>query len=50
MEHNIILDDIESKLRIIIRKPQEGKTTICITDIINDISKNYHIILINCKI
>lgn len=37
--------EIESKLSLVVRKPQEGKTTICITSIVNDKSKNIHIVL-----
>jgi len=37
--------EIESKLSLVVRKPQEGKTTICITNIVNDKSKNIHIVL-----
>lgn len=36
--------DIESKLSLIVRKPQEGKTFICINNIVEDI-KNIHIVL-----
>ena len=37
--------EIESKLSLVVRKPQEGKTTICITSIVNDKRKNIHIVL-----
>jgi len=37
--------EIESKLSLVVRKPQEGKTTICITGITRDNSKNIHIVL-----
>lgn len=37
--------EIESKLSLVVRKPQEGKTTICITSIVNDKSKNIHVVL-----
>ena len=40
-----IADEGESKLSLVIRKPQEGKTFICITRIIKDQSKNIHIVL-----
>jgi hypothetical protein len=45
MSDNFSNDEIESKLSLVIRKPQEGKTTICITSITNDTSKNIHIVL-----
>jgi len=38
------VNDIESKLSLIVRKPQEGKTFICIKNIVEDI-KNIHIVL-----
>ena len=38
-------NEIESKLSLVVRKPQEGKTFICITSITNDTSKNIHIVL-----
>ena len=38
------INDIESKLSLIIRKPQEGKTFICIKNILED-NKNIHIVL-----
>jgi hypothetical protein len=47
MSHNTynIDEECESKLSLVIRKPQEGKTYICITNITNDRSKNIHIVL-----
>lgn len=45
MSDNFSNDEIESKLSLVVRKPQEGKTTICITSITNDTSKNIHIVL-----
>ena len=44
IDYNIPEDD-DSKLSLVIRKPQEGKTFICITTIVNDVSKNIHIVL-----
>lgn len=38
-------DQEESKLGIVIRKPQEGKTFICITKIIADRTRNIHIVI-----
>jgi hypothetical protein len=37
--------EVESKLSLVVRKPQEGKTTICITNIVRDESKTIHIVL-----
>jgi hypothetical protein len=45
MSTRISSEEIENKLSLVIRKPQEGKTLICITSIINDLSKNIHIVL-----
>ena len=45
MSDNFTTEEIESKLSLVIRKPQEGKTSICITSITNDTSKNIHIVL-----
>jgi len=45
MSDNISIYEIESKLSLVVRKPQEGKTTICINSITNDKSKNIHIVL-----
>ena len=45
MSDNLTNFEIESKLSLVVRKPQEGKTTICITSIVNDKSKNIHIVL-----
>ena len=36
-------EEYESKLSLVIRKVQEGKTYICITNITNDRTKNIHI-------
>jgi hypothetical protein len=38
-------EELESKLSLIIRKPQEGKTFICITNIVEDTARNVHIVL-----
>lgn len=38
-------DDIENKLSLVVRKPQEGKTFICISNITKDITKNIHLVL-----
>ncbi len=38
-------DEFENKLSLIVRKPQEGKTFICITSIISDITQDIHIVL-----
>ena len=40
-----IEEERESKLSLVIRRVQEGKTTICITDITKDTTKNIHIVL-----
>lgn len=42
---DITIDEIESKLRLVIRKPQEGKTFICIHSIICDTSLDIHFVL-----
>jgi hypothetical protein len=38
-------EEVENKLSLVVRKPQEGKTSICIASITNDRSKNIHIVL-----
>lgn len=38
-------EEIDSKLSLVIRKPQEGKTFICISNIVNDKKRNIHIVL-----
>jgi hypothetical protein len=43
--NNIVEEEFESKLSLVIRKVQEGKTHICITNITNDRTKNIHIVL-----
>jgi hypothetical protein len=40
-----VLDETESKLSLVIRKPQEGKTFICINKITQDTSRNIHVVL-----
>lgn len=46
MSDYVALEDFESKLSIVVRKPQEGKTFICINSIICDINKkNIHIVM-----
>jgi hypothetical protein len=45
MSDYIDIDEVENKLSIIVRKPQEGKTFICITSIVRDHSKDIHIVL-----
>jgi len=45
MSEYILEEYIENKLSLVVRKPQEGKTLICITSIINDTSRNVHIVL-----
>jgi len=45
MSDVITADEMESKLSLVVRKPQEGKTTICITNITKDKTKNIHIVL-----
>lgn len=45
MSDFITNDEIENRFSLVVRKPQEGKTFICITNIINDKRKNIHIIL-----
>jgi hypothetical protein len=42
--YNAVEPDI-NKLSLVIRKPQEGKTFICINKITRDISRNIHIVL-----
>ena len=44
MSDNLSFDEVESKLSLVIRKPQDGKTFICITNIIND-KKSIHIVM-----
>jgi hypothetical protein len=39
------INEFESKLSLVVRKPQEGKTYICITNITNDKTHNIHIVL-----
>jgi hypothetical protein len=38
-------EEIETKLSLVIRKPQEGKTFICINSIVGDSSQDIHIVL-----
>ena len=38
-------EDLENKFSLVIRKPQEGKTFICISNITTDKKKNIHIVL-----
>ena len=45
MSEYITDDDFETKLSLVVRKPQEGKTFICISNITKDITKNIHIVL-----
>ena len=45
MSDYIDIDEVENKLSIVVRKPQEGKTFICITSIVTDYSKDVHIVL-----
>ena len=45
MSDYITDDDIENKLSLVVRKPQEGKTFICISKITMDTTKNIHIVL-----
>ena len=45
MSDYLTTEEQESKLGLVIRKPQEGKTSICVTSIVKDKSKNIHIIL-----
>ena len=45
MSTRISSEEIENKISLVIRKPQEGKTLICISSIINDLSNNIHIVL-----
>ena len=40
-----IEEDFDNKFSLVVRKPQEGKTFICISNITTDISKNIHIVL-----
>lgn len=39
------VEDFVNKLNLIVRKPQEGKTFICISNITNDKTRNIHIVL-----
>ena len=43
--HDVVDEEFESKLSLVIRKVQEGKTYICITNITNDRTKDIHIVL-----
>lgn len=46
MSDNFTADEIENKLSLVVRKPQEGKTSICIKYITDDLfSNNIHIVL-----
>lgn len=45
MSDHLTIDEIESKLSIIVRKPQEGKTSICIDSILKDPSETIHLVL-----
>lgn len=45
MSDYIDIDEIENKLSIVVRKPQEGKTFICITSIVTDYSNDIHVVL-----
>ena len=45
MSDYITEDDFENKLSLVIRKPQEGKTFICISNITKDTTRNIHIVL-----
>ena len=38
-------EEIQNKLSLVIRRPQEGKTFICIKKILNDNTSNLHIVL-----
>ena len=44
MSEYISSEEIERKLSLVVRKPQEGKTTICITHITNDTSNTIHLV------
>jgi hypothetical protein len=39
------MDENASKLSLVVRRPQEGKTSICINHITSDTSNNIHIVL-----
>ena len=39
------IEEFENKFRLVVRRPQEGKTTICIKSITKDTSKNIHLVL-----
>jgi hypothetical protein len=43
--NDVVDEEFESKLSLVIRKVQEGKTYICITNITNDRTKDIHIVL-----
>lgn len=45
MSDHLSSEEIDSKLSLVIRKPQEGKTFICISNIVNDKKRNIHIVL-----
>lgn len=38
-------EEVENKLSLVVRKPQEGKTFICISNITGDHTRNVHIVL-----
>jgi hypothetical protein len=45
MSDNFDLEEVNNKLSLVVRKPQEGKTFICITSITSDASSDVHIVL-----
>jgi hypothetical protein len=45
MSEYLSCEDFKNKISIVVRKAQEGKTTICIQYILRDTSKNKHIVL-----
>lgn len=45
MSDNLSCEEIDNKLSLVIRKPQEGKTFICIENIVTSPPRNIHIVL-----
>jgi len=45
MSDELSIEEVESKLSLEVRKPQQGKTSICINSIISDKSQNIHLVL-----
>lgn len=45
MSDKLHIQEIDSKLSLVVRKPQEGKTAVCIANITNDKRNSIHIVL-----